>query len=59
MTDINRYVVLRARPDPEVTADLFETVEVPMPGSWPRRDVDPSDLAQYRSCHARLDCVSG
>ena len=23
MTDINRYVVLRARPDPEVTADLF------------------------------------
>lgn len=35
MTDINRYVVLRARPDPEVTADLFETVEVPMPDPGP------------------------
>ena len=35
MTDINRHVVLRARPDPEVTADLFETVEAPMPDPGP------------------------
>ena len=31
MTDDNMTMVLRARPNPEVTADLFEPVPAPMP----------------------------
>ncbi|MBT5266314.1 MAG: NADP-dependent oxidoreductase [Rhodospirillaceae bacterium] len=31
----NRQVVLRARPDAGVTADLFETIEAPMPEAGP------------------------
>ncbi len=35
MTDDNLHVVLRARPDPGVTADLFEAVAAPMPTVGP------------------------
>ncbi|MCR9070734.1 MAG: NADP-dependent oxidoreductase [Alphaproteobacteria bacterium] len=31
MSDENRHVVLRRRPDPDVRADLFEMVDAPMP----------------------------
>jgi NADPH-dependent curcumin reductase len=31
LPNINRQVVLRGRPAPDVTADLFETVDAPMP----------------------------
>ncbi len=35
MTDKNRHVVLRARPEPGVTAELFETIDAPMPEPGP------------------------